>query len=259
MIPTKTSVDDIEKLLSYLTKQIGWVELDKIRKTLNKIDDRNIGSMVALGLIQRDSGNVKPTEVGQTFASGDQAAALRSVIAGNSLYLATIEWIHYGEKKEAAAIEIGQYWENKHRDTLGEVKGSTLKDGAICFSRVAEGAGFGEFKIGRGGKETRLTPDLKVIESFLAGVSAQPVLDDETPVAGEEPASNLAGHESGQLQTMQPPVSVPSPPVHLSTSPSVHVNVEIHIAADATADTVREIFKNMARYVLGKPDVEHDG
>jgi hypothetical protein len=30
----------------------------------------------------------------------------------------------------------------------------------------------------------------------------------------------------------------------------VHINIEIHIAADATSETVEEIFRNMRRYVL---------
>lgn len=30
----------------------------------------------------------------------------------------------------------------------------------------------------------------------------------------------------------------------------VHINIEIHIAADASSETIEEIFRNMHRYVL---------
>jgi hypothetical protein len=44
------------------------------------------------------------------------------------------------------------------------------------------------------------------------------------------------------------------PPVALSVGPGVHINIEIHIAADAGASTIEEIFKNMRRYVLNNND-----
>src|SRR6266568_449275 len=42
----------------------------------------------------------------------------------------------------------------------------------------------------------------------------------------------------------------PAPPSAVSVGPGVHINIEIHIAADATSDTIEEIFRNMRRYVL---------
>lgn len=38
----------------------------------------------------------------------------------------------------------------------------------------------------------------------------------------------------------------------MSVGPGIHINIEIHIAADATSETVEGIFKNMRRYVLLK-------
>jgi hypothetical protein len=42
----------------------------------------------------------------------------------------------------------------------------------------------------------------------------------------------------------------------VSLNPGVNINVEIHIAADASATTIQEIFKNMRKYVLGGSDDE---
>ena len=47
------------------------------------------------------------------------------------------------------------------------------------------------------------------------------------------------------------PMPVPPAPVSaVSVGPGVHINIEIHIAADATSETIEEIFRNMRRYVL---------
>jgi hypothetical protein len=47
-----------------------------------------------------------------------------------------------------------------------------------------------------------------------------------------------------------------APQVTVQASPAIHINLEIHIAADATADTVAEIFKNMRKYVLSDGTAE---
>ncbi len=54
------------------------------------------------------------------------------------------------------------------------------------------------------------------------------------------------------------PVPAAAAPV-VSLGPGIHVNIEIHIAADASSDTIEEIFRNMRRYVLtGDGPLEDD-
>jgi hypothetical protein len=63
--------------------------------------------------------------------------------------------------------------------------------------------------------------------------SAQP---GESVEATEAPAARAA-----VSRNISPPVSV---------GPGIHVNIEIHIAADASSQVIEDIFKNMRRYVL---------
>ncbi|MFC0706040.1 hypothetical protein [Cellulomonas uda] len=257
MIPIKTSVDDMQRVLGYMSRQIGWVEVSKAEKALGSVDERKIAAMVEFGLILRDGANIKLAPRGQTFVAGDQAAALREVITSIDLYRATVEWVHYGSKSEATAAEIGQYWESSHSDTLGNLQGSTLKDGAVCFGRVVEGAGLGTFTVGRGGKETRIAFNLTEVAEIVTGPSAR----GTTPSTQEDPdpTPETDPVQAGIAKSPAPMTPTPTQPtVSVSTSPNVHVNVEIHIAADATADTVREIFRNMAYYILDKPVDEND-
>lgn len=262
MVPVYTSVEDMRKLLGYMAKQIGWVEQSKLEKALGATDDRKVNAMVALGLVQRDGSNLKLAQRGQAFASGDEAGALKEAVREVELYRHTVEWVHYQpqSKSEVTATEIGQYWEASHQDTLGALSGGTLNAGAVCFARVAEGAGFGTFKVGRSGKETRLTTNREAIAAFVDGVGSQTEAADAPGVSVDPPADADAvvavdAPRTSEVATLPP---TPTPTLSVSASPSVHVNVEIHIAADATADTVREIFRNMARYVLDK-HVDDDG
>lgn len=77
-----------------------------------------------------------------------------------------------------------------------------------------------------------------------------------TPSAGDE-------HQEGAAPSIAPasvptPVVAPGGPV-ATVGPGIHVNIEIHIAADASSEVVEDIFKNMRRYVLsgdGASDAE---
>jgi hypothetical protein len=48
-------------------------------------------------------------------------------------------------------------------------------------------------------------------------------------------------------------------PVAVSVGPGIHINIEIHIAADASSSTIEDIFKNMRRYVLSGDGQLDDG
>lgn len=253
MVPVKTSLDDIQKVLGYVGRQVGWVEVAKVEKALGVIDDRKISAMVEFGLMLRDGGNLKVAPRGLSFNGGDPAGAMREVLADVELYRSSLEWVHYQRKAEVTATEIGQYWESSHTDTLGTLQGSTLKDGAVCFGRVVEGAELGTFTVGRGGKETRIGFNLTEIQRVIDG--AAEAKEEKAEEAGTIPVleSVPASATAGQAPSAQPPT------VSVSTSPNVHVNVEIHIAADANADTVRNIFRNMAKYVLDKSVDDDEG
>lgn len=61
-----------------------------------------------------------------------------------------------------------------------------------------------------------------------------------------------------QPALLPPQRTVPLPPpasgVAVAVSPAVYVNIEIHIAADASSTTIEDIFKSMRRYVLNSSE-----
>lgn len=257
MVPLKTNVNDIQKILGYLARQVGWVEPSALEKALGPQDDRKIAAMVEFGLVARDDRNLKATELGLKFNSGDQAEVLREVIKKVNLYSGTLEWVYYGNKSEVTTAEIGQYWESSYQDTIGNLKGTTLKDGAVCFGRIVEGAGLGLFKVGRGGKESRILVKLDEVGQFVNGGDQDRESGKNAKVQDGDSVSNFVEPSNGS-EPLEIPESQKAD-VTVTASPNIHVNVEIHIAADATADTVREIFKNMARYVLNRPTKDNIG
>jgi hypothetical protein len=69
-----------------------------------------------------------------------------------------------------------------------------------------------------------------------------------TPAVGEDTAP--ARPEAQTAASAPPSVKVAPPTPAVSVGPGIHINIEIHIAADASSETIEEIFRNMRRYVL---------
>jgi hypothetical protein len=84
--------------------------------------------------------------------------------------------------------------------------------------------------------------DLTGVNTPSTSQEVEPVDVDGSPVVspGEVPVPEV----SGGLTRFQPSVA------GVTVTPGVHINIEIHIAADASSETVQDIFKNMRRYVL---------
>jgi hypothetical protein len=74
----------------------------------------------------------------------------------------------------------------------------------------------------------------------LAGSTA--AVDGDRDVAKQPVTSQMT-------ETLTP--ARPVPPT-VSIGSGIHVNIEIHIAADASSDTIEDIFRNMRRYVLSE-------
>jgi hypothetical protein len=248
--PIKTTMSDIDGLFSFLKGQVGWVPLDRVRKTIDSklSDNRKLEASRYLGLIERDGANVRLSEAGRAYANGDEAARTEVMLAalkGVPLYFQTIVWIHHNNKTEPTKTDVGNYWHDKLQGELDGAKDAALTDAVIFFFRVAEAAGLGKFITpGKGRPIALLRSDLEAVKSAVTTASV-------VPADGAAPPAAPAALAAGQQHLPVSPVSIAAaPPANLKVSPAIHINLEIHIAADAMPDTVEEIFKNMRKYVL---------
>jgi hypothetical protein len=248
--PIKTTIGDIDALFNFLKGQVGWVPLDRVRKTIDSklSDNRKLEACRYLGLIERDGTNIKLSESGHAYANGDdaeQTAVMLAALKGVPLYSQTIEWIHHNKKTEPTKTDVGNYWHDKLQSELDGAKDAALLDAVIFFFRVADAAGLGKFITpGRGRPVAFLRSNLEAINASMTGAPVVLVEDAVAPHAASAPLT--INQQPGSAQA-------PQSPTNLKASPAIHINLEIHIAADATPETVEEIFKNMQKYVL------HDG
>ena len=255
MLPLKTTVDDIDILTTYLKSQVGWTSLDRLRTAIDTkhADNRKLEATRYIGLVERDGENIRLSTLGREYASasdgGDREDLLLKAIRRTPLYSETVQWLHWTKRYEPNKPDIGNYWHDKHPDKLEGAKNTALTDAAVFFLRLAGAAGLGQFiPAGNRRPETLLRADPAKLAAYVDEIS-KGSMEQEPPARPSETGSTPA--EAGSAPVLQPTSPHSSvPQVSVQTSPAVHVNIEIHIAADATAATVEEIFKNMRKYVL---------
>jgi hypothetical protein len=247
MLPIKTTFEDVDKLAKYLRSQVGWVEIDKAKSAIatKHVDARKLDAMKYIGLLERDGNNIKLTGAGQEYADGDESSradVLRANLRGIPLYYETVEWLHHSSKGDQTKTQIASYWHDHHSGKLDGAAGSALTDAVIFFMRLLDQADVSHFvPAGRGRPESYLQVESEKLASFVNEATPTPP-GTSPPVPGPPPPS--------------PPPPPPLSPtgVKVAVSPDIHINLEIHIAADAKPATVEEIFKNMRKYVLSPPD-----
>ena len=138
------------------------------------------------------------------------------------------------------------------------------------FLRQYDGAALAPDQIGKNVLEEKGVPAARVTEvlglilegaeavGFLKEINGKKYVDlagSIVPTEAED--APVPAAVTGDMRASTLP-AVGAKPVAVLVGPGININIEIHIAADASADTVQEIFKNMRRYVLSG-DGQADG
>lgn len=124
MLPIKTTVDDIDAICAYLKTHVGWVPIDKAKKTIDPkvLDGRKLEAYRRLGFVERDGTNIKLSQRGRAYAtatddSGRQAA-LAEGLRDVQLYVDTLEWIHHSHINEPSKTTVGNHWYDNFQGQL---------------------------------------------------------------------------------------------------------------------------------------------
>jgi hypothetical protein len=241
-LPVKTKIEDIQKLLDYLQPRVGWTGVETAKTAIGTAaDTRKIEAMRFLGLVDRDGSNFKLTAVGREMAGAsadDQARIMRERLSAIALYRGTLDWIHYQSKTQPTKADVSNHWLDNYQGALGDIGAAALSDTVTFFFRVMEMAGLGMAVNAGRGREAHVKVDAEALAALVTGTpsdsaEADEAVDDDGEGAGRTTSQKKKG---------------------LTLDPSLTVNVEIHIAADATGETVEAIFRNLHKYLIDGPE-----
>ena len=200
MLPLMTKPDDALTVATYLNTKVTGATLDDAKATLpaRVLDPRKIGAYEAWGLITKQSDVLRLTARGRQLARGsadDQARVFTEVVTDVRAYRIAAEWIHHGGMEVVSLTELATHWFDHIPDDLGTTTEKTIRNQAACFLALAEGAGLGDYIIGRRGQLTRLEVDREALAQVVAGaeLSGRPVPSD-TPEATGDGAQEEVGN-----------------------------------------------------------------
>lgn len=71
VLPIKATIEDIEALGGYLKGQVGWVPLERVKKTIDSkyADNRKLEALKRIGILERDGTNIKLSARGREYAT----------------------------------------------------------------------------------------------------------------------------------------------------------------------------------------------
>jgi hypothetical protein len=189
-LPVKTTAEDVRDVVRYLkTKPTGASikEAQAVNKRL--MDGRKVSAYVAWGVVVREDNRLRLTERGQTMARrpDQEQVMFRAVLDAGSAYRSVLDWANHQELASITADDVAAHLHDHHRDTIGDsAKDATLRENAICFFSLAEAAGFGTMKIGRGGNATRLEIARHELTSHIEHGPAAPAFPQPMPEASPQ-------------------------------------------------------------------------
>ena len=220
-LPIRVTLEDVTQTCAYLASKPTGATLKDIAGVLGDklADTRRISALQMWGLVEsQDEGKYKVTEDGRrsTKSDGDRTAVLRDVIRRIPAYLAIIERAAHRREDSFTTNDVSAHWHSHFKEDVGQ-SDEYLKQQAISFFQIAEGAGMGTMIIGRRGAETRFSFNASALTTFVArdslgssgdlaeAASAEPEppqvepTEARPPLPAAAPASQIvSGRRTGQ-------------------------------------------------------------
>lgn len=125
---------------------------------------------------------------------------------------------------------------------------STNEDGAIRWFMRSAGVGKA------GARKMAATYQLIAESDPASRIEPQPAKALKPKRQRTQPTPHVRASDQKAVPAVQPQPAAPTATTqhHRSEGPTLHIDVQIHIAADASAEQIDQIFASMAKHIYGK-------
>lgn len=197
-LPILTTTDDVQTIVSFLRNKPTGATLAETRAALGgaAVDGRKLSGYQFWQIVTKENDRLKLTSRGWELGrkTKPDQTVFREVLDGISAYRSALEWAFHQNLDSVTNVDVAAHWHEHHPDATGTDNENTIKDQAVCFFRLCEGAGLGGMVSGRRGQPTRLNFNRSELSAYVeAGPSEPPwveppaVTDDTTPDDGVTP------------------------------------------------------------------------
>jgi|SRR5688572_15475513 len=194
-LPILTTTDDVQSIVSFLRNKPTGATLAETRAALGgaAVDGRKLSAYQLWQILTKENDRLKLTARGWELGrkSKPDQTVFREVLDGIPAYRSALEWAFHQKLDSVTNVDVAAHWHEHHPEATGTDNENTIKDQAVCFFRLCEGAGLGEMVVGRRGQPTRLNFNKSELTAYVeAGPSEPPWV--EPPVVTEEAMSESA-------------------------------------------------------------------
>ena len=238
------------------------VSIDSLKATLDDslTDSRKMDAYEAWGILDTDGERVSLSTAAQELVKEENRTTyFQNLIAEVEPYHTALDRAYTRDDETLTASEVGNLWSNHFKDKVGTDSNNTLQRMVTCFFKVADEAGIGEYVMGRKGNPTRLEVNREALSSFIEQDASEPDQDTEDVNAIEDGDPSTAASEDGRTQTDDGGASraqttgrrsvTPREDGRDGLSPSLNIDIEIHIPPEADSEQIDQIFESMSKHL----------
>jgi hypothetical protein len=217
-LPILTTVEDVRDLVNYLKAKPRGATLAEAKAAIKKtvLDPRKLTAYTLWNFVTKNGDRFTLTPQGWEFARKPEAGGdvFRRVIDSIPPYKSVLEYSYHHQMDSITNVDVAAHWHEHHKEALGTDKEDTIKNMAVCFFHLAQGAGLGKFFMGRRGQPTRLDLDHEQLKQYMeAGPSTPPwTAKSDEAIASVPAATGAEAATEGQIPVEASP-ALKTPPV----------------------------------------------
>ncbi len=246
-LPILTTTDDVKAFVDYLRNKPTGALLSEAKAAIKNevLDARKLSAYLTWDIVTKDGDRFKLSQRGWDLArkTKTEQVVFKEILNGIVPYRSVLEWTFHNNLEAVTNVDVAAHWHEHHKDAVGTDNEDTIKNQAVCFFRLCEGAGLGELTIGRRGQTTRLVVNRNELKTFIeAGPSSPPWVGDVVtpePKKTTEEVPKPSGEDKAKTsdETVTPP-TLPLTPKELRIFISHGKNMQIVEQVQTILETV---------------------
>lgn len=235
-LPILTTSDDVKAIVGYLRNKPTGATIAEARAALGgpALDGRKVAAHQFWNIIVKDGERLKLSPRGWELARRvkPEGTVFREVLDSIPAYRSALEWAFHQKLDSVTNVDVAAHWHDHHAEALGTDNENTIKDQAVCFFRLCEGAELGEMVIGRRGQATRFNFNKAELTKYIeAGPSEPPWVAPAT----EHP-------EAPAAETVSPPAPVSeAKPPRAAATPHQGNELRVFISHGKNTELVEQV------------------
>ncbi len=165
-----TTPEDVKVIVAYMRRKPTGATLSEMRSALDAkvLDGRKLSGYSAWGFLIREGDKLRLSPIGRELVLAANEETERDVYAQAlwelKPYVVALNWIFHRRLSVVPNIDLASHWHEHCRDDLGTDNEETILRQVNCFFDLAQGAGVGNYTMGRRGQQTRLEVNQERLE-----------------------------------------------------------------------------------------------